>query len=103
MRLSDRALREMNPKEQKFGWFLLLSGAVAVMCFLYVESYRTSEIIAAYFGLTALALSALLTHDLFYRHDLAITRKTILAVVIWIIPFANWVVFLRHRNLPRLR
>jgi hypothetical protein len=91
----------MKPTEQKMGWFFLLTGAVAFVFLLYVESYRTSEMLAAYFGLSSLALSAVLTYDLFRRHDLTISHKTVLAVVIWIIPFANWAVFFRHRNIRR--
>jgi hypothetical protein len=91
----------MNPIEQKIGWFFFLTGAVTFVFLLYVESYRTSEMLVAYSGLSWLALNAVLTYDLFARHDLTIPHKTVLAVVIWIIPFANWVVFVRHHNLPR--
>jgi len=40
--------------------------------------------LVAYSGLSWLALNAVLTYDLFARHDLTIPHKTVLAVVIWI-------------------
>ncbi len=47
-----------------------------------------SKLLAGYFWLSGTALSALVTHDLFHRHDLAIRRRTVLSVVAWIVPCA---------------
>ena len=60
-----------------------------------------SKLLAGYFWLSGTALSALVTHDLFRRHDLAIRRRTVLSVVAWIIPCASWLLFIMHRNMPR--
>jgi hypothetical protein len=91
----------MSVRERTIGWFLLLSGASALICVYYVESFRVSQILIAIFGVSGYALSALLTYDLFHRVDLSIRRRTFLAVSMWIIPVVNWFVFIRYRNLPR--
>jgi hypothetical protein len=91
----------MSPREQKVGWFLFLTGAVALICVYYVESFRASEILIAISAVSGYALSALLTYDLFHRVDLSIRCRTFLTVSMWIIPLVNWFVFFKYRNLPR--
>ena len=97
----DMIVESMSPKEHGVGWFLLVTGAVALICLYYVESFRASQISAWIFGITFYALSALLTYDLFHRNDLLIRRRTLLTVLMWMIPCVNWLVFLRFRNQPR--
>jgi hypothetical protein len=91
----------MSPRERRIGWFLFLTGAVALIFGLPVASFRASEILIAIFAVSGYALSALLTYDLFHRIDLSIRRRTFLTVGMWIIPLMNWFVFIKYRNLPR--
>jgi hypothetical protein len=91
---------DMSAGERRIGWCLFLTGAGALVCVYYVESFRASQILVAIFAVSGYALSALLTYDLFHRVDLPIRRKTLLTVIMWIIPCANWFVFIKYRNLP---
>jgi hypothetical protein len=91
----------MSPRERRIGWFLFLTGAVALIFGLPVASFHASEILIAIFAVSGYALSALLTYDLFHRVDLSIRCRTFLTVSMWIIPLVNWFVFFKYRNLPR--
>ena len=91
----------MRPIERKLGWLLLVSGGLALVFFYYLESFDAVKIAAVCFWLANTALNVLLTYDLFHRHDLATTSRTIITALIWIIPLVNWLVFIRNRNLVR--
>lgn len=91
----------MGSIEQKAGWFFLISGAVALVLLLLVESFFISQLTAGYFGIANVALSSLVMYDLFHRHDLSALRRTVYSVASWLIPCASWIVFIMHRNRPR--
>src|SRR5262245_26765793 len=91
----------MKALERGLGWLFIAFGAVALALFYYLESLDALKIPSVLFWVANNALNTLLTYDLFHRHDLSTRSRTIVAVLIWIIPLVNWLIFFKNRNLAR--
>jgi hypothetical protein len=91
----------MSTVERKVGWLLLIGSALVLGLLLLVESFSLSKVFAALFWLGGAGLSSLVTYDLLHRHDLAIRRRTMLLVAVWIVPCVSWVVFVIYRDFSR--
>jgi hypothetical protein len=91
----------MRPGKKKIGWLLFLTGAIALICDYYAASFHASQVLVPIYAVAHYGLSALLTYDLFHKVDLSIRYRTLLTVIMWMIPCANWFVFLKYRNASR--